>query len=99
MPISPNQSSNPARKVRIVLGVLLALNLIAAGLVEFPAGGSAADLESQLASLQTQVQRQRVLLETTRQHAAAVEKGRAEGDSFLKDYFLERRTAYASLIG
>ena len=95
---SSAQSRNPAHTVRIVLGVLLALNLVAAGLVMFPAGGSAADLDSQLASLQTQVQRQRVLLETTRQHAAAVEKGRAEGDTFLKDYFLERRTAYASLI-
>ena len=85
--------------VRIVLGVLLAFNLVAAGLVLYPAGGSAADLERQLASLQSQVAQQRALLERTREHAASVEKGRAEGDTFLGDYFLERRTAYATLLG
>ena len=34
----------------------------------------------------------------TTQHAAAVEKGRSEGDKFLGDYFLARRTAYSTLL-
>ena len=41
----------PQTFVRAVLGVLLAANLIAAGLVLFPPGGSAEDLERQRASL------------------------------------------------
>ena len=84
--------------LRIGLGVLAALNLIAAGLVFFPPGGSAEDLERQFAALQAQVHSREALLERTREHAAAVEKGRAEGDQFLNTYFLERRTAYATLL-
>jgi hypothetical protein len=66
-------------------------------MVLFPPGGSAEDLERQMASLQSQVTQNKALLERTRQHAAAVEKGRTEGDKFLKDYFLDRRTASATL--
>jgi Tfp pilus assembly protein PilO len=84
--------------LRIGLGVLAALNLIAAGLVFFPPGGSAEDLERQFAALQAQLHSREALLERTREHAAAVEKGRAEGDQFLNTYFLERRTAYATLL-
>ena len=85
-------------RLRIGVGALAALNLIAAGLVFFPPGGSAEDLERQLSSLQSQVQSREALLERTREHAAAVEKGRSEGDQFLSNYFLERRTAYATLL-
>src|SRR5712692_4421571 len=85
-------------RLRIGLGVLVALNLIAAALVLFPPGGSAEDLGRQLVSLQAQVQTGSALLERTKAHAAAVEKGRAEGDQFLGNYFLERRTAYSTLL-
>jgi hypothetical protein len=84
--------------VRTVLGVLLAANLIAAALILFPPGGSAEDLEQQLASLRAQVKTNQALLETTRQHASAVEKGRAEGDGFLNRYFLASRTASSTLL-
>src|SRR5713101_996847 len=85
-------------RFRMGLGVLAALNLIAAGLVLFPPGGSAEDLGRQLLSLQSQVQSRQALIERTREHAAAVEKGRAEGDQFLGNYFLGRRTAYSTLL-
>lgn len=98
----PKSSSAGAAKsaqiVRIVLGVLLALNLIGAGLVLFPPGGSAEDLERQLASLQTQLAQKRALVEQTRKHASAVEKGRGDGDQFLGQYFLARRGAYTALL-
>src|SRR6266581_513454 len=86
------------RQWRIGLGALSALNLIAAGLVLFPPGGSAEDLGRQLATLQSQVESRQTLLERTREHTAAVEKGRSEGDQFLGNYFLERRTAYSTLL-
>ena len=77
--------------VRVVLGILLAANLAAAGLLLFPPGGSAEDLEKQLASLQSQATTKRALLEKTREHLAAVELGRSEGDQFLGSYFLPVR--------
>lgn len=85
--------------LRIALGVLVVLNLTAAGFVLFPPGGSAEEMEQQLAALQSQVATQSKKLETTRQHVAAVEKGRSQGDQFLSGYFLSRRSAYSTLLG
>jgi Tfp pilus assembly protein PilO len=92
-------SRDPRLLVRIVLGVLVAANLAAAALVLFPPGGSAEDLQRKLASLQSQISSNQALLERTRQHLAAVEKGRNEGDRFLSGYFLVSRTAYSTLLG
>ena len=92
-------SRDPRLFVRIVLGILVAANLAAAGLVLFPPGGSAEDLQRKLASLQSQISSNQALLERTRQHLAAVEKGRDEGDRFLSSYFLASRTAYSTLLG
>ena len=84
--------------VRALLGVLLLANLVAAGLVLFPPGGSAEELERQFVNLQSQVQARTAALEQTRQHAAAVEKGRSEGDQFLGIYFLPARTAFSTVL-
>lgn len=99
-----HKSSNAAQSwkdprivVRVVLGVLLAANLVAAGLVMFPPGGSADDLEREMASLQTEISQKKVLLEQTRKHAAAVDMAKSGGDKFLDEYFLDRRTFNASL--
>jgi type IV pilus assembly protein PilO len=89
---------DPKLVVRIVLGILVAMNLVAAGLVLFPPGGSAEDLERQLSSLESQVQSRRAVLDRTREHAAAVQKGRAEGDRFLSDYFLASRNHMSELL-
>jgi Tfp pilus assembly protein PilO len=90
--------SKARNRWRIVLGLLVAANLAAAAFVLYPPGGSADDLERQMAELQSRVKANRALLVSTRQHVAAVEKGRAEGDKFLDSYFLARRTAYSSLL-
>lgn len=92
------QTRELKRKVRIVLGALLALNLIAAGLLLFPPGGSADDLERELATLQSQIMQKRALLEHSRLNLTAVEKARGEGDQFLENYFLSRRTADSTLL-
>ena len=85
--------------VRVVLGSLVAANLAAAALVLFPPGGSAETLNRQLAALETQAIAQRATLERTQRHAAAVERGRTEGDQFLGAYFLGSRTAFATVLG
>lgn len=97
-PGAGGRASNLKRRVRIVLGVLLALNLIGAGLLVFPPGGSADDLERELATLQTQVAQRRALLERTRLNVAAIEKAREEGNQFLDQYFLAPRTADSDLL-
>jgi type IV pilus assembly protein PilO len=84
--------------MRVLLGVLVAANLIGAGLVMWPIGGSAEDLERQRVNLNKQVRDQRALLERSRQHVAAVELGRNEGERFLGQYFLQPRTAYSILL-
>lgn len=84
--------------LRVLLGALAAANLIAAGILMFPPGGSAEDLEKELASLQAQAATNRARLEKTRQHVAAVQLGRAEGDEFLSNYFLSRRAAPEMLL-
>jgi len=92
------QSRDLKRNIRIVLGVLLGLNVIAAGLVLFPPGGSADDLEREMAALQSQVAQKRALLERTRFNVVAIEKARGEGDQFLDNHFLTRRTADSALL-
>jgi hypothetical protein len=95
---SQGRGQDVKRKIRIVLGALLGLNLVATGLLLFPPGGSADDLERQLASLQSQLTQKRALLERTRLNVAAIEKARGEGDHFLDTYFLARRTADSALL-
>ena len=92
------QTRDLKRKIRIVLGALLALSLIAAGLVLFPPGGSADDLEHELATLQSQIMQKRALLDRSRLNVTAIEKARGEGDDFLNSYFLSRRTADSALL-
>jgi Tfp pilus assembly protein PilO len=83
---------------RIALGALLAANLAAGWIVVYPPGGSAEDLKQQLKLLETQTAAKRALLANTRQHVAAVQLGRTEGEQFLTEYFLARRTAYSTLL-
>jgi Tfp pilus assembly protein PilO len=92
------RARDPKFLVRVILGALVAANLVAAGLVMFPPGGSAENLERQLESLQSQATAKKAMLKNTREHAASVEKGRAEGDKFVANYFLPRRTAYSTLL-
>jgi type IV pilus assembly protein PilO len=89
---------NPKTVVRVVVGVLLAANLVAAAMVLFPPGGSAEELQRQATTLQAQLSANRALLEGTRKHVTAVEKGRDLGDQFLAGYFLSSRTAYSTLL-
>jgi hypothetical protein len=96
--VAGSQTRDLTRRIRIILGALLALNVVAAGLVLFPPGGSADDLERELARLQSQIMQKRTLLERSRLNVAAIEKARGEGDHFLNDYFLSRRTADSTLL-
>lgn len=98
MPRNFNGAAGITLRWRIALGVLMLATVGSAWIVMYPPGGSADDLQQQLAALQSQTAARRTLLASTRQHVAAVEQGRAEGDKFLNEYFLARRTAYSTLL-
>ena len=98
MPRSFNGAAGITVWWRVALGVLLLAAIGAAWIVIYPPGGSADELQKQLAALQSQAAARRALLASTRQHVAAVEQGRTEGDKFLNEYFLARRTAYSTLL-
>ena len=89
---------DPKFAMRLVLAVLAGASLIAAGLVMFPPGGSAEQLERQRADLIVQLKTRQATLETTKAHAQSVDKGRSEGDQFLSDYFLSNRTAFSTIL-
>ena len=72
--------------VRAILGTLLAANLVAAVFVFHPFGGSAEELERDMRD------RQRNLV-------AKVEQAKIEGDHFLDQYILDRRSAFSILFG
>jgi Tfp pilus assembly protein PilO len=92
-----NRARDPKLVVRVILGTLLAANVVATGFLLFPPGGSAEDLERQMAALQTQLSVKKAALNQAREHAAQVGEGRDEGDKFLGDYFLPLRTAYLAV--
>ena len=98
MPRNFNGAAGVPVRWRIALGVLLLVTIGAGWIVMYPPGGSADDLHQHLAALQSQTAARRTLLASTREHVAAVEQGRTEGDKFLNEYFLARRTAYSTLL-
>jgi Tfp pilus assembly protein PilO len=89
----------PQKAIRVLLGALLVLNLVALYFVFYPPGGSPQELDQQLNSLRTQILQRRAQLDRTRKISAKVERGRQEGDRFLAQYFLAGRTAYSSVVG
>jgi len=98
MPRSFNRASGITVRWRVALGALLLATIGAAWILMYPPGGSADEVQMQLAALETQNAARSALLASTRQHVAAVELGRTEGDKFLNGYFLARRTAYSTLL-
>ena len=90
---------DPRVGARVVLGTLLALNLVAAVILFKPWGGSAEDLERQLASLRQQVPQQQAALARSKALVQKVEKARAEGDQFMSRFMLNGRSTYSTIIG
>ncbi|HYI96703.1 MAG TPA: hypothetical protein VEX68_24395 [Bryobacteraceae bacterium] len=93
-----NFSKDPRFVARVVLGILLLANLLAAFAIFQPLGGSAEELDRQLSSLQDQLQRDQIQLQRMRALVNKIEQARASGDSFVDTYFMGRRTT-SSTIG
>lgn len=87
----------PQHVVRVVLGVLLGLNLIAAWFVFQTPGGTLEQLEMEMISQRRQLEGRQRSLERLKKVVQKAESGRAGGNEFEAEYFLPRRSAYSML--
>ena len=90
--------NNAGAIIRLLLGVLLAADLVAGYFVLRPPGGSPQELRNQFDDLRTQLRQRRMLLERTRLLASKIEAGRGQGENFSQKYFLPRRIAYSTIV-
>jgi len=90
--------NNPRAVIQLIMGILLAANLVAAYFVIRPIGGSPQQLREQATEMRGELRQQQALLDRTHVLASKIESGRAEGDQFMNQYFLPRRTAYSSVM-
>jgi len=84
--------------VRAGLGVLLAANLAAAVFAFHPFGGSPEDLAREMQSKQRDLAQQLQHLERTRALMGKVQEAKIEGDRFLDDCTMNRRTAFSTVL-
>jgi len=98
MKLSDLNFRDPSSALRIVLGTLVLLNLVAAGLLVFPPGGSPEQMQTQLQSLQMEILKGKSQLQRTRTIAGKVDRGRNEGDQFMDQYFLNSASTYSTIV-
>ena len=89
----PFNLRDPRLAMRIVIGVLLAANLVAAIIAFKPFGGSADDLRREQDGLRSRLSQLRNSLKSSQLIQAKVETARNSGDDFMSKYFLDSRTA------
>lgn len=85
--------------VRTGLGVLLAANLVMAAFVFHPLGGSVADLAEEARSKQRDLAMALQRVERTRGLEAKVQQAKVEGDKFLDECTMDRRSAFSTVLG
>jgi type IV pilus assembly protein PilO len=88
---------DPRVLARLMLGLLLAANLAAAIVAFKPFGGSAEDLMRQEQALRRELQEFQVKQARTRALVEKVQLARKEGDQFLSNYLLDRRSTMSSI--
>jgi type IV pilus assembly protein PilO len=93
-----NWRREPRIVARIILGVLLLANVIAAWTVFSPVGGSAEELEGQIAAARAQIEQRRMAVGRLRTISARVDQGRTATDEFMLTYFMTRRTASSTIV-
>jgi hypothetical protein len=90
--------NNPRSLLRLVVGLLLAANVVAAYFVMRPIGGSPQELREQANEMTSEIRQKRNILDRTRVLGSKIETGRGQGDQFMTTYFLPRRTAYSTVV-
>jgi hypothetical protein len=88
---------DPRVMMRALMGVLLVANLAAAVIAFKPFGGSAADLTRQETALRSQLASLQGRIAIDRKLVDKVQSARKDGDDFLANYFMDRRTVSSSV--
>ena len=96
---TPGSLTDPKFLVRVVLGVLLVANLVAAAMAYHVFDASPEALNQQLAAAIAQRQAWQLQLNRTRTLASSVDRGKQEGEKFLSTYMTSRRHTYSTIIG
>jgi Tfp pilus assembly protein PilO len=91
-------AKDPRFTARVVLGLLVAANLVAGAAVLRPWGGSPEDLQRQLAQARQESHQREATVQRLRTLVATVEKTRTEADHFLEKHFLDRQAAYSTVL-
>lgn len=89
---------DPRVAVRVVLGILLLANMVAAVIVFKPFGGSAEDLLREQQLLSAQLSQLDSRLAVTRKLVTKVKGARDAGDAFLAEYFIDEHTAASTIL-
>ncbi len=89
---------DPRIRMRIALGTLVLLNLIALWFVVSPPGGSVEELDAQLSSKRGEVIQRRTTLERSRRHIQQVEQSRDADATFEDQFFTDRKVASSTFI-
>ena len=84
--------------VRILLGVLLAANLVVAGYAFNVFGSSPEALNQALVAAEARLQADQTRLTRSRVLTSNIGRGKAESDTFLASYFTSRRHTYSTII-
>jgi Tfp pilus assembly protein PilO len=99
--ILPNSAAawkEPKVLVRIVLGILLAANLVAAAIAFNIFGPSPETLNHALIVANARLQADQAKLTRSRLLTSNIGKGKAESDTFLASYFTNRRTTFSTIL-
>lgn len=84
--------------MRLVIGGLLLLNLVALWMLISPPGGSAEELEERLMTLRSQLNQKKAVLKQTRGHAEKISLSQTEIQKFESEYFTNRRFASSTFV-
>ncbi len=88
----------PLGWLRLLAMVLLLANIAASYFLVRPVGGSPEELREQVSNLRSSLRLQRGGVDRTTALLNKVKTGRTEGEQFLGQYFLMRRTAYSTIL-
>lgn len=95
---TPSLGRDPRSLPRAILGVLAVASIAAAVIAFRPWAESAEQLEKQTVDLRKQQVARKTQIDRLKILAAKSEKARNEGDKFLSNYFLGRRSAASTLV-
>jgi Tfp pilus assembly protein PilO len=98
MKVGGSAITDPRVMMRVILGLLLAANLVAAVVAFKPFGGSADDLRREQQRLATQLQQLRVRIAASKKWVDTAQTARTQGDAFLAKYFMDVQTVSTSIL-